>query len=126
MSKHFPRSKDLSEEQFHNENFFRQFSTYSTEFAISSSSKNLIMSRTAVNYFGAAKEFARSQFPENDMFEINRLDKWYTLSRLQIEIVVNRRCMKSGLATSESSRPIGRALRKKICHTLMLNGDSDK
>jgi hypothetical protein len=54
-SKHFPRSKDLSEEQFCNENFFRQFSTYLTEYANSIASKKSIMAKMLFNTFEAQR-----------------------------------------------------------------------
>lgn len=38
---------------------------------------------------------------------------------------LNRRRLKDGLATSEGSQPIGREILKKLCHSLILTGDSE-
>ena len=45
--------------------------------------------------------------------------------RFAIETKVGRRRIKDGPSVSESSIPIGREILKKICHSLMLTGDSE-
>ena len=52
------------------------------------------------------------------------MDQWYPLLRLAIETKVNRRRIQDGLSTSDGSEPIGRVLLSKMCHPLMLIGDS--
>ena len=71
------------------------------------------------------KEYAIKRFPENEMWQLHHLDKWYPPLRLAIETKVNRRRIQDGLSTSDGSEPIGRVLLSKICHSLMLIGDSE-
>jgi hypothetical protein len=124
-SKHLPRCKDLQENQFCDVIFFREFATYLTEHAKSKKTDSLFFAGTVVQYLGAVKEFAMERFPENEMWQTHRLDKWYPSLRFAVETKVNRRRLKAGLATSEGSRPIGREILKKLCHSLMLIGDSE-
>ena len=124
-SKHLPRWKELSEDQFCDVNLFREFSTFLAEHAVVTKTKMLLMAGSAVQYLSVIKECAIARFPENEMWHLHRLDKWYPSLRLAIETKVNRRRIKSGLSTSDGSNPIGRVLLSKICHALMLVGDSE-
>ena len=85
----------------------------------------LLMAGSAVQYLGVIKELAILRFPENEMWHLHKLDKWYPSLRLAIETKVNRRRMKAGQSTSDGSNPIGRVLLSKICHALMLIGNSE-
>lgn len=124
-SKHLPPWKELSEDQFCDVTLFREFSTYLAEHALVARTKMLLMAGSAVQYLGVIKELAILRFPENEMWHLHELDKWYPSLRLAIETKVNRRRMKAGQSTSDGSNPIGRALLSKICHALMLIGDSE-
>lgn len=124
-SKHLPRIKDLSEKDFCDVNFFREFATYLSEHATWGKSQSLFKAGTAVQYLGAIKEYAIERFPDNEMWQMHKLDRWYPALRFAIETNVNRRRMKDGLPTSEGSQPIGREIIMKMCHSLMLVGDSE-
>ena len=105
--------------------FLRKIATYLAEHAKGATTKQLIMAGTAIQYFSAIKEFAMDRFPKNEMWQIQKLDKWYPPMRLAIEVTVNRRRIKLGQNTSDQSKPIGRVILKKMCHTLMLVGDME-
>ena len=64
-SKHLPKTRDLSGDQFCDVHFFREFATYLTEHA-SEQSQTLLMARTAVQYLSAIKDSAIHGFPENE------------------------------------------------------------
>ena len=104
---------------------FREFLTYLAEHAFAARAKMLLMSGSAVKHFGVRKELAILRFPENEMWHLHKLDKWHPSLRRAIATKVNRRRMKSGQSTSDGSNPIGRVLLSKVCHALMVVGDSE-
>jgi hypothetical protein len=62
-SKHLPKTRDLSDDQFCDVQFFREFATYLTEHVISEQSQTLVVARTAVQYLDVIKEFTAQRFP---------------------------------------------------------------
>lgn len=114
----------LSEDELCSEKLFREFSTYLLENATNSKNANrdYLMSRTAIQYLSAIKEFAQKKFPQNALWEVRCLDRWYPSLRVALEKKVNRRQIVNGQPVSESSQAIGRNLLITISEVLMRDG----
>jgi hypothetical protein len=113
-----------TEDEICTEKFFREYATYLTAFAMRTDGI-LFKSGTAAQYLSAIKDMTMKKFPDNKLWEVRVLDRWYPSLRMAVEKTVNRRKILNGEPISEGSLPIGRSLLLKICTSLMKNGKVD-
>lgn len=111
----------LTENEFCNEKFFREFATYLTAHAVKANGAYL-MAGSATQYLSGVKDIASKKFPDNRMWEDHVLDRWYPSLRVAVEKTANKRQQQHGLPTAESSNPIGRSLLFSITESLMKDG----